>query len=202
LPTTLPPVSGPYICKHRFGAGSLDVQHFEGRGQVEPHQIIQELVAGQPVSQALLVGANGDVIALPPAAQRISADGTFSYQGGSLPLPSLFHSRMENLTFQAIQGISGLQGYIGVDAILGEAEDGSEDRVLEINPRMTTSYLGLRALAKGNLLQAMWELAQGGELQPLAWHNGPISFSSDGKVQKIPLSAAAPSRHLSPSVQA
>lgn len=202
LPSGLPQISGPFIRKHRFGAGSLDVQRFDGRCQLESHHIVQEFIPGQPASHVLLIGASGDVITLPPMAQRISADGTFSYLGGSLPISQHYCSRMEKLSLQAIQGIPGLKGYVGVDAILGEAEDGSQDRVLEINPRITTSYLGLRVLAKGNLLQTMLELAQGKKPPPLTWHDGPISFSADGRVQEPPSSAAAQSRRLLPSVQA
>jgi predicted ATP-grasp superfamily ATP-dependent carboligase len=190
LPSILPSGSGPCIRKHRFGTGSLDVQRFDDGCRLESDHIVQEFISGQPASQALLIGSNGDVIPLPAAAQEISADGTFSYQGGCLPLPRCYQSRMEKLALHAIQGIPGLQGYVGVDAILGEAEDSSRDRVLEINPRITTSYLGLRALAKANLLQAMLDLAQDRKPQPLAWRDGSISFSSDGKVRENPSSAA------------
>jgi predicted ATP-grasp superfamily ATP-dependent carboligase len=56
---------------------------------------------------------------------------------------------------QAVRAILGLQGYVGVDLILGKGEDGALDQVIEINPRVTTSYVGLRALAKTNLAKAM-----------------------------------------------
>jgi predicted ATP-grasp superfamily ATP-dependent carboligase len=202
LPSALPANPGSFIRKHRFGAGSLDVQRVDGPNQLGSHHIVQEFIPGQPVSQALLIAASGNVIALPPTAQQISTDGTFCYQGGSLPISQHYCSRVEKLSLQAIQGIPGLKGYVGVDAILGEVEDGSQDQVLEINPRVTTSYLGLRTLAKGNLLQTMLELAQAREPQPLAWHNGPISFSADGRVQEGPSSAAGPSRRLLLSDQA
>ena len=52
-------------------------------------------------------------------------------------------------------------GYVGVDLVLGREPDGSEDVVIEINPRLTTSYVGLRAAARTNLAEAMWQVAQG-----------------------------------------
>ena len=53
------------------------------------------------------------------------------------------------------------QGYVGIDLVLGSAEDGSADVVVEINPRLTTSYVGLRQLLKTNLAAAMIEAAAG-----------------------------------------
>jgi predicted ATP-grasp superfamily ATP-dependent carboligase len=46
-----------------------------------------------------------------------------------------------------------------VDVILGDGPAG--DVVVEINPRLTTSYVGLRALAVDNLVAAMLRVAEG-----------------------------------------
>jgi predicted ATP-grasp superfamily ATP-dependent carboligase len=46
-------------------------------------------------------------------------------------------------------------GYLGVDLVLGDDPSGADDRVIEINPRLTTSYVGLRAAALCNLAEAM-----------------------------------------------
>jgi predicted ATP-grasp superfamily ATP-dependent carboligase len=73
-------------------------------------------------------------------------------------------------------------GYVGIDLILGEAEDGSQDYVIEINPRLTTSYVGLRALSNTNLAQAMLDVAQGREPQ-LDWKPGRVRWSADGVVE-------------------
>ena len=51
----------------------------------------------------------------------------------------------------------GLSGYVGVDVVLGN--DG-RDWAIEINPRLTTSYVGLRALAGFNLAEAMLAVAR------------------------------------------
>ena len=39
----------------------------------------------------------------------------------------------------------------------------SGDRVIEINPRLTTSYVGLRALARFNLAEALLAVIRIGE---------------------------------------
>jgi len=75
---------------------------------------------------------------------------------------------------------------VGVDLVLGSAPDGSEDWVIEINPRLTTSYIGLRALAEFNLAQALIDIVIGKEVKPLKWRKGQVQFSSDGKVISKP----------------
>ncbi len=65
--------------------------------------------------------------------------------------------------------IPGLRGYVGVDMVL------SEDAVLliEINPRITTSYIALRQVIRLNLAQAIWEACRNGilpECTPLTGH--------------------------------
>jgi predicted ATP-grasp superfamily ATP-dependent carboligase len=76
--------------------------------------------------------------------------------------------------------VPGLLGYVGVDLVLGDAADGSQDYAIEINPRLTTSYVGLRQLAEFNLAEAMLVAAAGKLEQPLRWKPGHVRFSSDG----------------------
>ena len=67
-------------------------------------------------------------------------------------------------------------GYLGIDLVLGQAVDGSEDVVIEINPRMTTSYIGLRQAATGNLARAMLNVAAGHTAE-LSFRAEPLRFS-------------------------
>src|SRR5262249_42859079 len=81
----------------------------------------------------------------------------------------------------AVAAVPGLQGYVGVDLVLGSAGDGSQDWVIEINPRLTTSYVGLRALAEDNLAEVMLAVARGEPVAPLTWRPGKVEFSADGR---------------------
>jgi predicted ATP-grasp superfamily ATP-dependent carboligase len=83
---------------------------------------------------------------------------------------------------KAVKGVSGLQGYVGIDLILGAAPDGAGDSVIEINPRVTTSYIGLRHLCRDNLAEKMLRVAKGEEVSPPSWHAGPLRFDADGNV--------------------
>ena len=76
----------------------------------------------------------------------------------------------------------GLAGYFGVDLVLGASADGRDDIVIEINPRLTTSYVGLRKLARGNLMQALLAVASGQPLPPLEWRTEEVRFHADGRI--------------------
>jgi predicted ATP-grasp superfamily ATP-dependent carboligase len=143
--------------------------------------ILQPHVPGHPVSVALLLGPE-QRLALPAAEQSLSADGCFRYQGGSLPLAKALDQRARRLAERAVQVLEGLRGYVGVDLVLGKAADGSSDTVIEINPRLTTSYVGLRRLARFNLAEVMLATVTGAALPELSWRTGPVRFRADGEI--------------------
>jgi predicted ATP-grasp superfamily ATP-dependent carboligase len=74
---------------------------------------------------------------------------------------------------------------LGVDLVLGHDPSGSDDVVIEINPRLTTSYVGLRALSDGNLAAAMLAIAAGHDVE-LSWQEGSIEFEAAGRVRHQP----------------
>jgi predicted ATP-grasp superfamily ATP-dependent carboligase len=134
--------------------------------------IVQPFVPGLAVSVAFLAGP-GDRLALPAAEQRLSDEGRFRYLGGRLPLSPDLDDRARRLAERAGATIPGLCGYVGVDLVLGAAHDA----VIEINPRLTSSYIGLRQLAEDNLAAVMLTLAAGGEGPALKWRPGPVEFA-------------------------
>jgi hypothetical protein len=54
--------------------------------------------------------------------------------------------------------------------------------VIEINPRLTTSYVGLRALASENLAAAMLDVASG-RTPRLSFADRQLEFDSDGTIR-------------------
>jgi predicted ATP-grasp superfamily ATP-dependent carboligase len=185
----------PAVCKPRHGAGSQatflvrnerELDEAVRRARAEGWHgelIVQPHVAGFPASVAFLTGP-GRRLALPPAAQQLSDDGRFHYWGGSLPLPPDLADRAAQLAAAAVDAVEGWGGYIGVDVVLGAAADG--DAVIEINPRPTTSYVGLRALALFNLAEALLAVASGRPPPAMAWRPGPVRFSPDGGISADP----------------
>ena len=111
-----------------------------------------------------------------PAFQNLSEDGRFHYCGGELPIPADLAERAVALGTRAVNCVPGLRGYVGVDMVLGE----NEDWAIEINPRLTTSYIGLRALAWFNIAEAMLSVANGSLSPESTWSRKPIRFAPDG----------------------
>jgi predicted ATP-grasp superfamily ATP-dependent carboligase len=149
----------------------------------EGDQLIQEYVPGLPASVALLIGPSR-VMSLPAAWQRLSRDGHFIYRGGRIPLAPPLARRAQALAERAVRAVPGLRGYVGVDLVLGAAADGSGDAVIEINPRLTTSYVGLRELAATSLAEAMLHVAAGEDPGDLKWRRGVVTFTAEGRVNR------------------
>jgi predicted ATP-grasp superfamily ATP-dependent carboligase len=186
----------PAVCKPRHGAGSQAtflVQNVSDLAAAleqaalempDAELIIQPLVPGQSASIAFLIGP-GTIHPLLPATQELSRDGRFHYRGGQLPLPANLKERAICLGRRAVAAVPGLMGYVGVDLILGDSADGTQDSVIEVNPRLTTSYIGLRRLARGNLAEAVLATVMGAMISELEWHPGRLDFRSDGRVEFV-----------------
>ena len=74
-----------------------------------------------------------------------------------MPLDAPLARRAVDLATKAVGALAEPFGYLGVDLVLGADVNGRDDVVIEINPRLTTSYIGLRAAASHgvNLAEAM-----------------------------------------------
>ena len=168
----------PVVTKPRDGAGSEGIVCWK-KGKQANWQIpgaekilIQPKVLGTSVSCAVL-GSGEDFCLLPAGYQQL--DKELKYYGGRLPLPPPLIQRAHRLTTQAIRTLPPFRGYIGLDMILGPCPDAKDDVVVEINPRLTSSYVGLRKLLSSNLAQSILDVAAG-----IAWvpecNRGDIIF--------------------------
>ena len=175
--------AGAYVIKPIDGAGCE--QTFVIRSANETHAlremlsgdrwIAQPFVEGEAVSVSFI--AHGSVVRpLLAGRQIISGSQELRYDGGHLPLDRKQGERAVWLATQAIRTLKELRGFIGVDLIL--AENAKDDVVIEINPRVTVSYCGLRHLCATNMPKAM--LNADAEIK---WRKGSVTFDNAGKVQ-------------------
>lgn len=175
----------PAIVKPLDGAGSQDTHVVAHAGDRPPAYAwprrLEKYLSGVPASVAVLGVAGGETLALPPCRQRISADGRLTYLGGSCPLAPGLADRATRLALRAIEAMPTLVGLAGIDLVLGDAPDGSLDAVIEINPRLTTSYVGLRRAARGGLVNAMLSATRG-ERPRIEFDPRPLAFDADGAV--------------------
>jgi len=113
--------------------------------------LLQRYIAGTHASVSLLVSENS-ALPLSLNKQLISVGIPFVYHGGIVPLQHPQQQRALNLARQAVSLVPGLKGYVGVDMILTD----EACYLVEINPRLTTSYVGLRQVININLAEAIW----------------------------------------------
>ncbi len=174
----------PAVLKPRDGAGSQGLDWIAGpadRANGASPARLETYCPGTAASVAFLCGPRQRV-PLVPCLQRLSADRQFTYLGGSLPIERHLARRATRLASRAVGSLPKPLGYLGVDLVLGDDPTGDADVVVEVNPRQTTSYVGLRALTQGNLAGSMLAVATGHEVE-LCWKLGPIQFEASGSVR-------------------
>ena len=132
---------------------------------------LEAFVAGVPVGVSCLCGPE-EVVVLPPMRQRFTGGDAPRYLGSDpLDEPPLA-ARARALARRAVEAVMRRAatpadqappavGWVGVDMILGLRDDGRADRVLEVNPRVTTSFVALAARSGTSLVQTMLALAEG-----------------------------------------
>jgi predicted ATP-grasp superfamily ATP-dependent carboligase len=133
--------------------------------------LVQRYVEGTAASVSLLV-AGGRSTALSLNGQRVRAGIPFAYDGG---VASLSHPRRAEaceLAQRAVALVPGLRGYVGVDLVLDE----EICWLIEINPRPTTSYVGLRRVIDLNMAAAIWRACRDGSLPAAVAVPPPAAF--------------------------
>ncbi len=77
------------------------------------------------------------------------------YVAARHPLAEPVAARATELALATAEVLPPTNGYFGIDMIIGE----NEAWVLEVNPRLTMSYLWLREITPFNLAQKMLEMS-------------------------------------------
>ena len=139
------------------------------------HFMVQELITGTAVSVSLLSTSSDllpaslnwqDVVLMPP-------EDTSTYDGGQVPFDSLLKHDAFAAAETLVKSFNGLRGYVGVDMVLTE----NEVVFIEVNPRLTTSYVGMRKTLGFNPAQALIEAVLEKELPANNQSNGYAVFS-------------------------
>ena len=143
-----------------------------------PHDgwILQPFHVGQPASVSFMVHGSS-VMPLRAGAQLIDVGNELTYRGGEIPLAEDLARRAIALAEKAVDSVPGLRGFVGVDLVLGDGPE--SDVVIEINPRVTMSYCGLRRLCGVNLASMMLDP----KLEP-SWRAGRVRFDNTGRVEE------------------
>lgn len=142
-----------YVVKPDDGAGCDHTWYFESRLALNawldshtltlPNYIVQPYQIGQAASFSMLC-RQGKAWLLACNSQKIEIDQAtnhrFKYTGSTINGLTRYHACFNQLAQAIAMAIPGLNGYVGVDVIIGK----NVVYVVEINPRITTSYIGLQ----------------------------------------------------------
>lgn len=175
----------PCIIKPRHGAGATATHIVrtpqewtrlwkESRELLLLPAVLQPCLPGLPCSVACVIDPRDAVpLWLPPGRQTFHG---LQYQGGEIPLDEVDWPMVQATVERLLTLLPGLKGYVGIDFLLSPT--GNEFTLLEVNPRLTTAYLGYRALFPGRLLP--WMLGHGPR-QPVPAPQQKVLFLADGR---------------------
>jgi predicted ATP-grasp superfamily ATP-dependent carboligase len=175
----------PRVAKLRFGAGSQLMQLLTPEMEWPVcdktdrylELLVQPYISGTAISVAALVGSKQRYELFPVADQFIDPERGFEYGGGQIP--SQWDSAVvRQLAGRVIESIPGLSGYVGIDLLIPDSHP-AQPIVVEVNPRLTTSYIGYRALCPENIVRRWLDARP----EPLSWRTNAITFDSQGMIQ-------------------
>jgi len=168
-------IEGPWIVKPDDGAGGVDTRVFLNREEAAAAAVVdgvqgliaQPWIAGEAMSlsvvavpgRVVVLSVNRQRLRLRPAALHLEAIEV-NCEPASAPLASLAE--------RVAAAIPGLRGYFGIDFV----RTPTGPVVIEVNPRLTTSYAGLRTALGVNVAEWVVAGATGGSLPPAPDHQG------------------------------
>lgn len=167
------------VSKNRFGAGCEGIQRYQWgaetaeivRAGSDLEIIWQRFVTGSFFSVGVIGrGKQLAPIVLPAAEQDMHWNNDIpEYRGGRIPamLKTEQQRQLTDLVSKVVSVLKIDDGYVGLDLVWCEDEfesnetggDGQNSpawQLVELNPRLCTSYLGYRKLFRENLAEFWW----------------------------------------------
>ncbi len=164
----------PCVVKPDQGAGCGDTRILRTRVALEKARsvlrardyVVQPLVEGEALSLSILFHAGEARLLSCNRQYVVESGGRFIFKGCLVNAFVDAHGIYQALANRIAQAVPGLWGYAGIDLMLTE----QGPVVLEINPRLTTCYAGLRKALGVNPASCVLALLQGEKLgEPLDW---------------------------------
>ncbi len=162
----LPASDSGWVVKPDDGAGCADTYYFDDDRALrafaerapEGRYVVQAFVPGIPASLSLLC-RDGQAVVLACNEQRIARTrDRLSCEGVAVHALRREHERLEPLAGAIARLLRGLAGFVGVDLVLTS----SGPVVVEINPRLTSAYVGLAEGPGRNVAAAVLKIFERG----------------------------------------
>lgn len=148
-------------------------------------KVIHESTSKQFIAQRMIKGIAVSVCVFSTGNEAVSVtlnrqfvklgspDEESGYFGGIVPFDHNSEQEALRAAEKAVEAVEGLKGYVGVDLIL--TDEGPV--VVEVNPRLTTSYVGLRRVVNFNPAVTIIDAAKEQKLPINVQHRGYCFFS-------------------------
>ena len=149
-------LSFPLVAKPIDGAGSEGVRMIASEHQLAEIArpfLVQQFIPGTAVSVSVIADGDGNENILEPGRQIFDTEPFGVYLRAEVPLDSGLKVRALNLAKKLVAALPQTRGHFGIDMVLGNSFN--EDFIIEINPRLTTSYVFLKQNSRNNLAAMM-----------------------------------------------
>lgn len=179
---------GKRVIKPVKGCGALGVRIAEcapGDGEfsqqyIEGEHFSVSIVASMVIGDACQYFTGKPPLVLAVNSQNIETgkDGLFHYLGGETPVHPPREPEIINVAKKATS-VLGCQGYCGIDVVVAD-----KVYVVDVNPRITTSLVGIAACMKEEIADILVAASKGGG--PDEVHlSGSVRFDTSGKVTRV-----------------
>jgi predicted ATP-grasp superfamily ATP-dependent carboligase len=170
------PVKGCGAQGVRLSEGDAGGDEFAERYIVGEHFSVS-IIPNRVIGDACLYfsGAPPLVLAVNRQKIEIDSDGAFRYLGGETPVHPDREEEITSIAKKAVE-ILGCQGYCGVDMVVAD-----RTYVVDVNPRITTSLVGIAACMKEEIADLL-VAASKGEGTAEVHLTGRASFDTNGTV--------------------
>lgn len=174
---------GLWVLKPSDGVGSEDVfigNHEQLLNAIKVHDLDTIKLIVQPYLNEIaasisVVSYAKTFTVLSYNLQKIEKEqGKLYYKGGELNGALKHQSAMDALVAQILRAIPSLQGYWGVDVMINPSTH--QLTVLEINPRLTTSYIKSKQATGLNPAKLIFNMLTEAELPQAELQYNPVSF--------------------------
>jgi tyramine---L-glutamate ligase len=181
-------LSGKRVIKPVKGCGAQGVRLSDGvagkddfsQQYIEGEHVSVSLVASRVVGEACEYFSGKPPLVLAVNRQYIDIDagGRFSYHGGETPVHPQREAEITELA-RKVASVLGCQGYCGVDMVAGD-----QIYIVDVNPRITTSLVGIAACMKEEIADILVAASKG--VGPDQVHlKGTARFDTRGKVTQV-----------------
>ena len=188
VPVPAEAISGKRMIKPVRGCGAQGVRVSDapvGDGEfaqqfIEGENFSVSIVASRVIGDACLYFSGNPPLVLAVNRQFIEmgSDGAIHYLGGETPVHPAREAEIIETAKKAVIVLGG-QGYMGVDVVVAD-----KVYVVDVNPRITTSLVGIAACMKEEIAEILVDASKGGGPK-MVQLTGRVRFDTHGKVSLL-----------------